>query len=178
VSVRVVSVLFASLLAALALITAPRGARANDPLDAWIGDYRFAGGATERARLRAELDRIADRLGFLLRDIARPRLHHDIQIEDRVVITLRGEALRVRIGRRVDVTCDGDEHPVRGVNGEPGQGTCALANARLTVPVVYEPATQTYTLARSGDGTALHMRVAIAGGQLPDTIRFRLTYRR
>jgi hypothetical protein len=176
---RLASVVLVSLLASFVATNAaaPR-ARADDRLHAWTGAYRFAGGAGERARLRAELDRVANQLGFIVRDVARGRLHDEVRIDERVAIELRGETLRVRIGTRVLVDCDDSERTILGHNGERGEGRCTISRGRVVVRVVYEDATQTYTLARSGDGTTLHVRVTIAASPLPDDIRYRLTYRR
>ncbi|MEM9194813.1 MAG: hypothetical protein AAGF12_36885 [Myxococcota bacterium] len=158
--------------------SSPTGHAQESVLEDFVGTYRFSGGRRERQALANEIDRVADQLGFLIRGIARGQMHDRIRPHEEVRFdTTEDNTVRVFLGDRPALPCDGSPHAVRSDRDDPGTSVCSYANGRVTVRSAYDGTTNVMRFWRGGEGRLLRMSVTLRSEQLPDVIRYRLTYR-
>ncbi len=170
-------IVIGSFIAAVAAVGVAPSARAQDATaNGLVGNYRLAAVASELRALEVELDRVADEFNVLIRAFARSELHSRIVPYPFVVIDRQGDHSRVRLGDVPPLLCDGAAHPVRGEEGEEGQGVCRVNGERLEIRVTFDTAIRQTVIERQGE--TLQVRVRLQAEQLPDTVTFEVTYRR
>lgn len=167
----------AALVVAVALAAVP-GARADDIPEEILGTYRFSGGNSQRQALTREIDRVADQFGFLIRGIARGRMHSEIRPEVSITIERHNGGVQLRLDERRPIPCDGAWHPAQGANDEVGTGMCHYENGQLRYAEHYDEGRSYHAFSLASEGQALRVNIRITHPQLPDTVRYRLSYRR
>jgi hypothetical protein len=162
----------------LALSASAVGVSADDFPETLYGTYRFAGGSAERRAFSDEIDRVADQFGFVARGFARRRMHGDILIEDGVTIAPSGGEPTFRFDDRRRIVCDGTWQAVDGSGEDTGRGRCRFNNGRLHFDERFDDTRTFHVFTLSRDGRTLRMSARLENPRLPDTLRYRLTYRR
>lgn len=165
-------------LSAVIASSAVSKAHAEEIPEAMLGSYRFTGGNSQRQSLTQELDRVADQFGFFIRGIARRRMHAEIRPEAVIVIERRGGRVMLLLDERRPVPCDGGWHPAQGANEEEGTGMCRYENGRLRFEGRFDEGRIFYNFAGTSGGQGLRMNIRVTNPQLPDAIRYGLSYRR
>ena len=153
-------------------------ARADEIPEGYFGRFRFNGGNAERQALTREIDRVADQFGFFIRGIARRRMHAEIRPETHVRLTRRGDEASFQFDERRVIPCDGEWHTAQGANDEDGTGKCFVSGGRLRYNERYDDGRTFHSFTVSEDAGTLRMSVRITHPDLPDDVRYRLTYRR
>lgn len=153
-------------------------ARAVEIPESYFATFRFSGGERERTALTREIDRVADQFGFFIRGIARRRMHAEIRPEGVITVARRDGVATFQFDDRLRVVCDGDFHRAVGANDEQGTGQCSYGREALRFNERYDEGRTYHTLTLSADGRTLRMAVRITHPQLPDDLRYRLTYTR
>jgi hypothetical protein len=162
----------------LAFFASSMGVSADEFPDALYGSYRFSGGSAERRAFSDEIDRVADQFGFVARGFARRRMHGDILIENGVTIADRDGEPTFRFDDRRSIVCDGTWQTVDGSGDETGTGKCLFRNGRLHFDERFEDTRTFHVFTLSRDARTLRMSARLENPRLPDTLRYRLTYRR
>ncbi|MGE0785693.1 MAG: hypothetical protein AB7S26_08395 [Sandaracinaceae bacterium] len=171
-----------AIVAALIGLMAGRDAAAQpDVLSAFEGHYAFAGGERERQRLREAIDSVVDHLDFFIREIARGEIHRAIRPEPDIRLhSVRGDAVRLSLGGwgPLDVQLDGRVRSVRGPDGNDTQLRATLRDGHIRLVQESSRGRRENVLSLSTDRRWLYLRVTVAADQLPEDIRYRLSYRR
>jgi len=163
---------------ALVALSAVGLVRADEVPESFIGVFEFSGGNTQRQALTREIDRVADQFAWISRGIARGRMHSEIRPEGTIAITRRDGEVTFRFDDRTRVVCDGAWHAALGANEEVGTGKCDYVRGRFRYNERYDDGRANHALYISEDGRSLRMAVRISHPQLPDDVRYRLSYRR
>jgi hypothetical protein len=144
------------------------------------GAFLYAGGAEERAAFGEAIERVVSRMNALIRSIARSRLRPRVVIAHQMRFRAVGDRLRieheplppreVRLdGAPMRLTNRSGDRVTASYRGGPGQITERIAQGRSS---------QTNRYLLSSDGRRLTVETRIRSPQLPDEIRFVLSYRR
>jgi len=152
-------------------------ASASDP-SRFVARYHFSGGEKELQALRDELDRIADKFNILVRPIARHKLHSRVLPYFDIRFDERDDVARVHMGPLAPLICDGKWHDVRGDSGETGRATCGPQDDKMVTRARFDEAKRNNTFTLSSDGKQLRMSTVVTSPQLPEPIRFALSYGR
>lgn len=156
----------------------PSGAATASAASRFVAHYHYSGGEKELKALRDELDRIADKFNIFVRPIVRHKLHDRVVPYFEIRFDERDDVTRVHLGPLAPLACDGKWHDVRGESGEPGRATCAPRNDKMATRALFEEAARTNTFTLTSDGKRLSMSSVVTSPQLPEPIRFALSYRR
>ncbi|MCB9597686.1 MAG: hypothetical protein H6719_33525 [Sandaracinaceae bacterium] len=166
----------------IVLAMAAPGARAElDLLSTFEGRYTFAGGRAERTRLDEAIDEVADRLNLFIREIARGELRRAIRPEPRIqVAVVARDRVRMSLGDwgPLEVTLDNQERHVRGPDGSDTRLRGAVDRGRIVLVQESSRGRRTNWLSLGPDGRWLYLQVQIGADQLPEDIRYTLSYRR
>ena len=129
--------------------------------------------------IETAVDRVADRMGFLVAGIARGRLMDANKPAQRIVISVAGDEvttqldqdqpIRTPAGATVDWTRD---------NGEKVRVTTSWQGGVLKRSVASKEATRTNSFSLAPDGDRLILGVEIVSRRLPAPVAYQLTYRR
>lgn len=174
----------AFLLAVLAIV-APTPSRTQGPstegLASFAGVYVLGSDARELHGMEQAIDHVVDQLNIFIREIARGEIHRRIDPEQRIHLTLLGGdsiAISLDDWGPIEVPVNGPARRVRDATGENVRLTVRYAGGRLIQHSAAPRGARTNVYALSGDASRLSMSVRITSDQLPDDIRYRLTYRR
>lgn len=150
-------------------------------LEDFEGEYTFIGGERERRRVQAAIDDVVDQMNIFVREIARGQIRGHVQPERRVHIRVdAGDRVRFAFddwGPNV-VSLDGRARRVRGPDGGATRLTGRFGNGRLYLRQTNDQGHRHNWLGLAPDRERLRLSVRISAGQLPDDIRYALTYRR
>jgi hypothetical protein len=153
-------------------------ARAEEIPEGYLATFRFSGGGAERTALTREIDRVADQFGFFIRGIARRRMHSEIRPEGSITVARIDGTTTFQFDQRLRVACDGGWHRAAGANDEDGTAKCTYSRGALRFNERYDEGRTFHALTLSEDGRLLRMSVRITHPELPDDIRYRLTFTR
>lgn len=144
---------------------------------AYVAAYRFSEDKAELEALHKELDRVADKFNFVIREIARKKLHKNIRPYDRLILHRADTGVvSLRLGDRPSLPCDGLPHAVKSNGGESGTSVCSYDHGRIRVESKYDDAVNVIVLTRGSAQEPLRMQVILKSERLPDTVRYALTY--
>ncbi len=167
---------------ALAVALVPSPSRTQAPaLESFAGTYVLAGDRRELTSMDDAINRVVDRMNLFIREIARGEIHRRIEPEQRIRFALRGAqtlALSLDEWGPVEVAVGGAPLRTRGSTGENVALTVRYGGGRLVAHSATPRGSRTNVFSLSADGERLLMSVRITSDQLPDHIRYRLTYRR
>lgn len=145
------------------------------------GRYVFVGGDAERRQLHRAIDGAVSRLPFLLREVARGEIRRNIQPEPSIAIDVAGEAhVRLTLGAwgPIDLRLDGLEQRVRGPDGSATRLSAGYRGGRIETRQASSRGRRENWLSLSPDGRHLFLQSRVGAPQLPEEIRYTLTYRR
>lgn len=166
-------------LVAAAVLAGPVASQAPTATS-FVGTYAFAGGQRDRNALSEEIDRVVDQMNVFMRTFARSSIHAEVFEERRIVIAADERSVtltfdgwgpqRIPLGGRV---AEG-----AGPDGSHTRFTARLQNDRLTTRFRTDRGYRDSWFSLAADGRHMYLQVRIVAPQLPDSIRYSLTYRR
>lgn len=169
-------------LAAVVLASTPATGRTQSvALEAYEGGWSFSRSRRDVRGLEQAIDHVVDQLNFFIREIARGEMRRRITPESRVRFNLLpGARISLAIDEWGPMTFDLGAQPrrVRGPNGDDIRVAVAFQGGRLVHREIHSQGHRTNVFALSGDGARMTMHATIGSDQLPDDVRYRLTYRR
>lgn len=169
------------LLALAALMPSPSQTQATSSLERFEGSFAHTGARRELRAMDGAINRVVDQMNIFIREIARGEVHRRVTPEGRIEIDVIDPTtmtiamddwgpVRVRVGASA--------RRVRGAAGENVQLRVRFDDGRLIQRTSTGGGARTNVFTLSADRESLSMRVRIESDQLPDDIRYRLTYRR
>ncbi len=167
-------------LTALLIAVAPASGQAVS-VASFEGRYVFVGGDAERQQLDRAIDGVVSRLALLLREVARGEIRRNIQPEPRIAIDVTDDAhVRLTLGAwgPLDVRLDGLEQRVRGPDGSATRLAVHYRGGRIETRQASSRGRRENWLSLSPDGRYLFLQSRVGAPQLPEEIRYTLTYRR
>lgn len=170
----------ALLLGVLAFVP-PTSRSQTAALEDFGGTWQFNRTRRDLDALEDGIDRVADQLNLFIREIARGEMRRRIQPEGRVRFDLEGEtsvALTIDEWGPNAFELGRPPRRVRGSEGDMIRASMAFARGRLIQREIHDQGHRTNVFMLSSDGQRLTMAAEIGSDQLPDEIRYRLTYRR
>ncbi len=173
--------LAALLSGALALVVPTPSRTQAHALTSFDGVYALAADARELSGMEQSIDRVVDQMNLFIREIARGEIHRRIDPEQRIHLTVLGdETISIALDDwgPIEVGVNGPARQVRDAAGENVRLTMRFAGGRLIQHSSAPRGARTNTFVLSPDASRLQMSVRITSDQLPDDIRYRLTYRR
>lgn len=150
-------------------------------LQSFAGRYVHTGTRSELRAMGSAIDRVVDQMNIFVREIARGEVHRRVNPERRIAIqVLDHSTLTVAMDDwgPIRLTVGGAPRQTRDPGGEPTEVSVRFADGRLVHRTQNPRGSRTNVFTLSPDGELLSMQVRIASDQLPDSIRYRLTYRR
>ncbi|MCB9592969.1 MAG: hypothetical protein H6719_09580 [Sandaracinaceae bacterium] len=170
----------AALLGALAV--APPSSRSQTAaLEDFGGSWQFTRSARDTRSLEDGIDHVADQLNLFIREIARGEMRRRIQPEGRVRFRIESETrVAISIDEWGPLSFDLGSAPrrVRGSEGDDIRAGLSFRQGRIYQREVHDQGHRTNVFSLSPDATHMTMSATIGSNQLPDEIRYRLTYRR
>lgn len=127
------------------------------------------------------LDRAADQIDLIIREIARLEIHRRIRPERRVELRVAGDdhvTLRWDDWGPVRLTLHGGSRAIQGPGGERVRASIQFRDGQLVHHHRASNGARYTTYGLSGDARRMTMAVRITSDQLPSDIRYRLHYRR
>lgn len=170
----------AVLLGALAFVP-PTSRSQTAALEDFQGTWQFNRTRRDLQDLEDGIDHVADQLNLFIREIARGEMRRRIQPEGRVRFQVESET---RVAIAID---DWGPHAfelgrpprsVRGSEGDTIRASLAFNRGRIIQREIHGQGHRTNVFTLSADGQRLSMAAEIGSDQLPDEIRYRLSYRR
>ncbi len=150
-------------------------------LEDFAGTYRFSNSASERRGLEQAIDHVADQLNLFIREIARGEMRRRVQPEPSIVIDVVDEThvgLGIGDWGPVRVVLNSPGRRVRGRNGDEHRMSIHLRRGQLIHREQQDQGFRVNVLRLSPDLSRLLMSARIGSDQLPDDIRYRLSFRR
>ncbi len=153
---------------------APSGA---DVAHRYLGEYRFAGGAKERAQLAKAIDDLASRMNVFARGIARDKLTETNPIASALSFAANAKVLTVRFdGRAFTGPLDGRPAKVTAISGDTMEMRYRFADAQIRQWIAGDEKGQVNTFRL--DGRRVTQSVRVYASQLPGDLLYTLTYER
>ncbi|HMK72439.1 MAG TPA: hypothetical protein VK454_03820 [Myxococcaceae bacterium] len=144
------------------------------------GEYRFVGGAPERASVPAAVERSVDGMFFISRGIAYDRLLRNCDICSSYVLTFTPS--QVTVGgpcQLPDISpADGGEVEHRTKLDETSQLSQRFVDGALVQEFRGEGGSRRVVWRLDPDGETLHVQMVISSHHLPRPVDYTLTYRR
>jgi len=168
-------------LALMAAFVPGTGRSQTAALEDFDGRWSFTRAQRDRDSLEDGIDHVADQLNLFIREIARGEMRRRIQPENRVVVRVHDEThVSLAMDDWGPVRFDLTARPrrVRGPNGDHIRAGVSFRDGRLIHREVHSQGHRTNVFALSANRRSLTMRAVIGSDQLPDEVRYRLTYRR
>lgn len=130
--------------------------------------------------IRKAVDKVADRMGFIVGPIAHDRLMDANQPAQQIVISMAGNAVTVQFDQDQPITgpADGSTIDWTRDDGEKVRVTPVWQGATLQRAVAGKQATRTVTFTLDGSGNILTVQIQIVSSRLPLPVAYPLTYRR
>jgi hypothetical protein len=173
----------AAVLVALALAAwaEPDGGPADAALrQRYGGEYRFIGGAPERASVPAAVERSVDGMFFISRGIAYDRLLRNCEICSSYVLSFTPSQVMVSGPCQLpDISpADGREVEHRTKLDETSQLSQRFVDGALVQEFRGEGGSRRVVWKLDPDGETLHVQMVISSHHLPHPVDYTLTYRR
>ena len=130
--------------------------------------------------IRKAVDKVADRMGFLIAPIAHDRLMDANQPAQQIVISMAGNAVTVQFDQDQPITgpADGSTIDWTRDDGEKVRVTTVWQGTTLQRAVAGKQATRTVRFTLDGSGQILTVQIQIVSSRLPLPVAYPLTYRR
>ena len=174
-----------ALAVSLALIggvcVAPCARSQTSSLESFDGTWVLGNTARNRRDVEQGIDLVADQLNLFIREIARGEMHRRIRSDQRITLGVQSET-------RVSLTIDawgpnsfelgGARTRVRGPAGSPIRVSIDFGRGRLIEREIHGQGSRTNVFSLSGDESHMTVAARIGSDQLPDDVRYRLTYTR
>lgn len=168
-------------LALMAAFVPGTGRSQTAALEDFDGAWSFSRAQRDRDSLEDGIDEVADQLNLFIREIARGEMRRRITPENRITLRVHDEThVSIAMDDWGPVRFELDARPrqVRGPNGDQIRAGLSFRNGRLIHREIHSQGHRTNVFTLSGDRRGLAMRAVIGSDQLPDEVRYRLTYRR
>jgi hypothetical protein len=155
------------------------------PVSAWsqvanlAGKYNLDDPAAMQ-KIRKAVDKVADRMGFLIAPIAHDRLMDANQPAQQIVISMAGNEVTVQFDQDQPITgpADGSTIDWTRDDGEKVRVTTVWHGATLQRAVAGKQATRTVRFTLDGSGQILSVEIQIVSSRLPLPVAYQLAYRR
>jgi hypothetical protein len=146
----------------------------------FAGDYRFVGGATERALVPAAVQRSVDGMFFISRGIAYDRLLRNCEICSTYGLSFSGGQVTIRGPCQLpDIgPDDGREVEHRTKHGDLSKLSQRFVDGALVQDFRGEQGSRRVVWTLQPDGETLRVQMVITSGHLPHAVDYTLTYRR
>jgi len=130
--------------------------------------------------IRKAVDKVADRMGFLIAPIAHDRLMDANQPAQQIVISMAGNEVTVQFDQDQPITgpADGSTIDWTRDDGEKVRVTTVWQGATLQRAVAGKQATRTVRFTLDGSGQILTVQIQIVSSRLPLPVAYQLAYRR
>lgn len=148
-------------------------------LEDFSGTYRFSNTARERRGLEQAIDHVADQLNIFIREIARGEMRRRVTPEPSVTIRVVDEThVAWGIGEwgPHQVVLNSRGRTLRGRNGDEHRMSLHFRRGQLVHRESHGQGSRVDVLTLSPDHRRLRMSARIASDQLPDDIRYRLSF--
>jgi hypothetical protein len=147
-------------------------------LESYQGAFLLASRRDVDSMHRA-IDRVVDQLNLFIREIARSEIRRRIGAEQRIELSVSNDRLEASFDRwGVEIPIDGRLRQIRGPGGENLRVSVRFSDGHLIERRVSDQGERVNVLSLSPDTEHLTMQVRISSSQLPDDIRYALSYRR
>ena len=146
---------------------------------AFAGEYTFAGGQKEQAKLDAAIETSLDAVNVVVRKLGRKRLRETNQIPKSLAIAVSGSDVEVSFdGRSHSAALD--QAPIRTTSefGDKIKLSHRMRGAHLYEFLDGAKGDRHNTFELSEDGKRLTLSVKITSSHLPVPVEYRLTYKR
>ena len=160
---------------------AQRAVSQSAALEDFQGTWAFTRAPADLRSLERGIDRVADQFNIFIREIARGEMRRRLLPVNRVVIAVESET-RVRLA--VDgwgpytFELGGPLRRVQSAEGHAARSGVSFRSGRLVHREVEGEGHRTNVFSLNADGSRLTLRTTIGSDQLPDDVRYRLTFRR
>lgn len=165
-----------------AVSLAPRATRSQtSSLESFDGTWVLGNTARNRRDIEQGIDLVADQMNLFIREIARGEMHRRIRSDRRITLGVESET-------RVSLTIDAwGPHGfeigaamtrVPGPAGTPIRAAINFRRGRLIEREIHGQGNRTNVFSLSGDESRMTVAARIGSDQLPDDVRYRLTYTR
>lgn len=174
---------WAPLIAAVALAAAAwmPGARASDPIDLLVGDYRFVGGEKETREVERAIDEAVDEMNVFIRGIARRRLKEPNMPTETLQISADEGMIAVARSGQPTISAPASGKPITWKNPRNGNELEVThrikSDGNLEQKLVGDRGVSTNSFSLRADGRML-MTTTVKAEKLPSDIRFSTTYAR
>ena len=130
--------------------------------------------------IRKAVDKVADRMGFIVGPIAHDRLMDANQPAQRIVISMAGNEVTVQFDQDQPITgpADGSTIDWTRDDGEKVRVTTVWQGTTLQRAVAGKQATRTVRFTLDGSGQILTVQIQIVSSRLPLPVAYQLSYRR
>ena len=130
--------------------------------------------------IRKAVDKVADRMGFLIAPIAHDRLMDANQPARQIFISMAGNEVTVQFDQDQPITgpADGSTIDWTRDDGEKVRVTTVWQGTTLQRAVAGKQATRTVRFTLDGSGQILTVQIQIVSSRLPLPVAYPLTYRR
>ena len=170
----------AALLMVLALTPVPSSSQ-TAALEDFEGTWTSTRSARDLRSHEQGIDHVADLMNIFIREIARGEMRRRIPAETRLAFHFESET---RVQLSVDewgpnaFEIGGPTRRVRGPEGEDVHVRLSFVRGRIVHRQRNGGGHRTNTYSLNGDASRLTMSASISSDQLPDDVRYRLTFRR
>lgn len=157
----------------------PREAQAKEgiAIASLCGNYRFAGGNTERRAVSGAIERAVSGMNILVRGTARERLRWANPIPLKLALTAEDGLFQIAYrSERFRAPLDGKKVRVRSSAGEAA--SLKLVSSATCLDQVFTSASGTRVNRLRPTAEGLIVEVTLRAEQLPGPMSYRLTYRR
>lgn len=151
---------------------------AETDADRFVGDYAFAGGATERTALHDAIEELVGLLNALIRGVAREKLTETNPVFEKVSIERKGGDLVLKFGALTNACkLDGSASQVEGIDGSALTCRLSMQGDALVQRLSGSRGgrVNTFTV---GKGGRLALRSRIHSKLMPADLRYKLTFKR
>lgn len=144
------------------------------------GNYRFVGGATQRADLEAAIEAAANQLSAAIRGIGRKRLTKTNPIDDTLDIVIAGDKVTTIFETGFDATCVIDGPTVKWSNkkGDSYKVRVRAKGSKLVQIIEGDDGVKTTVFVLSADKKRLTVHHKITADRLKEPMTYRLSYSR
>ena len=144
------------------------------------GNYRYAGGSTQRDEVAAAIEATVDQLPKALHGIARKRLTQANPVDGSVAIVIAGDSITTTFESGFAVTCviDGGTVRTTGIDGEKLDVRVRSKGSKLVQHMQGKDGARTIVYVLSADRSKLTVHHKITADRLPAPLTYRLSYSR
>lgn len=153
---------------------------ATSETPAFEGKYRFAGGKKERDRVAAAVEKAIEALPSFLHGLARKRLSTANTIPETITMTMKGDELELRYGglEPMRAPLDGSTRKWHNHEGALVNIKMELRGKTLVQTTWNNGGRRIMRWTISEDGKRLRLHSTMSSPRLPESIDYRLTFRK